>query len=254
MASRLSSAEVILGKLTAYMLVFLMSLAVGLPIMVLLNRLGGTDGWLILLAYAAIVSTGFFVAALAIWFSATAADSRRALSRAVLWSFAWFSLPFFVAYLLPRLGVHLPVWVRSTNGWLLASSPASLLLKLPNLAGWKGFIESVICMCGLQMVGAGICLIGAIVQLRSVYRAATSVETRDPLRRLMHTSWRLLPRPPVGDDPIFWRERYTNRAGVWGGYSISSSIWEPHSRLLTRRGSLASQHWSRSGIRVTARE
>jgi ABC-type Na+ efflux pump permease subunit len=28
----------------------------------------------------------------------------------------------------------------------------------------------------------------------------------------MHTSWRLRPRPPVGDDPIFWRERYTNRA------------------------------------------
>ena len=213
LATRLSSAEIILGKLAAHLLVFLMSLAVGLPIMLLLNRLGGVDGWLIILGYAAIISTGFFLGALAIWFSATAPDSRRALARAVLWYLAWFSLPFFVAYLLPRLGVQLPVWLRSANGWLLASSPASLLLKLPNLAGWKGFIDSFIWMCVLQMAGVAICLIGAIVQLRSVYRAATSVETRDPLRKLMHTSWRLRPRPPVGDDPIFWRERYTNRAG-----------------------------------------
>lgn len=78
LATRLSSTEVILGKLAARMLVFLVTLAAGLPIMLLLNRLGGVDGWLILMAYAGIVSTGFFLAALSIWLSATAPDSRRA--------------------------------------------------------------------------------------------------------------------------------------------------------------------------------
>ncbi len=36
---------------------------------------------------------------------------------------------------------------------------------------------------------------------------------REQFRRIANrTSWRLRPRPPVGDDPIFWRERYTNRS------------------------------------------
>ena len=154
LATRLSSAEIIVGKLAAHMLVFLVTLSAGLPIMLLLNQLGGVDGWLILMAYAGIVSTGFFLAALSIWFSATAPDSRRALARAFLCSVAWFSVPFFATFLLPRLGVRLPDWLRAANAWLLASSPASLLMKLPSLVAGKGLIDSVAWMCGLQAVGA----------------------------------------------------------------------------------------------------
>ncbi len=83
LATRLSSTEIVVGKLAAYMLVFLGTLAAGLPIMLLLNQLGGVDGRLILTAYAGIVATGFWLAAFSIWFSATAPDSRRALGRAV---------------------------------------------------------------------------------------------------------------------------------------------------------------------------
>ena len=151
LATRLSSAEIIVGKLAAHVLVFLVTLAAGLPIMLLLNQLGGVDGWLILTAYAGIISTGFFLAAFSIWFSATAPDSRRALARAFLCSIAWFFGPFFAAYLLPRLGIRLPDWLRTANAWLLASSPASLLMKLPSLVAGKGLIDSVAWMCGLQL-------------------------------------------------------------------------------------------------------
>lgn len=212
LATRLSSAEIIVGKLAAHMLVFLVTLSAGLPIMLLLNQLGGVDGWLMLMAYGGIVSTGFFLAALSIWFSATAPDSRRALARAFLCSVAWFSGPFFATFLLPRLGVRLPDWLRAANAWLLASSPASLLMKLPSLVAGKGLIDSVAWMCGLQALGAALCLIAAIVLLRPVHRAAASGEAAGALRQLVRTSWRLRPRPPVGDDPIFWRERYTNRS------------------------------------------
>jgi ABC-type transport system involved in multi-copper enzyme maturation permease subunit len=212
LATRLSSAEIILGKLAAHLLVFLVTLAAGLPIMLLLNRLGDVDGWLIVTAYAGIISTGLFLAAFSIWFSATAPDTRRAVARAFLCSLAWFSGPFFVAHLFPPLGVRLPAWLRAANAWLLASSPASLLLKWPSLAAGQGLIDSVARMCGLQVMGAAICLIGAIVQLRSAYRAQASGEARGALRHLIHRSWRLWPRPPVGDDPILWRERYTNRS------------------------------------------
>ncbi len=212
LATRLSSAEIILGKLAAHLLVFLVTLAAGLPMMLLLNRLGGVDGWVILAAYAGIVSTGFFLAALSIWCSATAPNTRQALALAFLSFIAWFFGPFFVTYVFPRLGIRLPDWLRAANAWVLASSPASLLMKLPSLVAGKGLIDSVAWMCGVQTVGAAICLIGAIVQLRSAYLAQASGEARVALGHLIRTSWRLRPRPPVGDDPIFWRERYTNRA------------------------------------------
>ncbi len=212
LVTRLSSAEIVIGKLAAHFLVFLVTLAAGLPIMLLLNLLGGVDGWLILTAYAGIVSTGLFLAALATWFSAMAPDTRRALARAFLCSIAWFSGPVFVALLFPRLGISLPGWLRTANAWVLASSPVSLLVILPGLVAGKGLLYTVTWMCGLQLVGAAICLIGTIFGLRFAYRAQAGGEAGGALRHLMRTSWRWRPRPPVGDDPIFWRERYTNRA------------------------------------------
>ena len=212
LATRLSSAEIILGKLAAHVLVFLLTLAAGLPIMLLLNKLGGVDGWLILTAYAGIISTGLFLAAFSIWLSATAPDTRRALARAFLCMIAWFFGPFFAAHIFPRLGIRFPDWLLTANAWVLASSPMSLLAKLPGLVAGKGLLYCVAWMCGLQLVGAALCLPGAIVSLRPAYRALGSGETQSALRPLVRTSWRLRPRPPVGDDPILWRERYTNRS------------------------------------------
>ncbi len=126
LATRLSSAEIVVGKLAAHLLVFLLTLATGLPIMLLLNRLGGVNGWLILTGYAGLVSTGFFLAAFSMWFSATAPDSRRAVGRAFLSFIVWFSGPFFVTHLFPRLGVHLPNWLRTSrmHGFLPAARQA----------------------------------------------------------------------------------------------------------------------------------
>ncbi len=79
------------------------------------------------------------------------------------------------------------------------------------MATIQALIDSVVLMCGVQAVGAAICLIGAIVQLRPGYRVLAEGVANDPLRHRINASWRLRARPPVDDDPIFWRERYTNR-------------------------------------------
>ena len=78
LATPLSSADIVLGKLTAWMLFLFTEIAAGLPIMLLMNPLGGIDLRLILLSYAGMITTGFFIIALAIWVSSTALDSRRA--------------------------------------------------------------------------------------------------------------------------------------------------------------------------------
>ena len=211
LTTRLGNAEIILGKLAARMVVFVTTAAAGLPVILLLNRLGGVDGWLILIGYVCVASLGFFFSALSIWNSVTAADSRRAGARAILLIVAWLWLPFVVAFILPRYGIHLPAWVMAANAWLLASSPLGLLLKWPGMVASRGFVNAIAWMCGLQVVGGVLCLVGAIAQLRSAYRAQVSHEARSIVGRFFFPPWRFRSRPAVGDDPILWRERYTGR-------------------------------------------
>ena len=73
---------------------FAADFAVGLPIMLLMNPLGAIDLRLILLAYAGLFTTGFFMIALAIWVSSSAADSRGAAGMSVLLMVAWLIGPF----------------------------------------------------------------------------------------------------------------------------------------------------------------
>ncbi len=60
LATPLSSAEIVLGKLTAWMSFLFTEMATGLPIMLLMNPLGGIDLRLILLTYAGVITTGVF--------------------------------------------------------------------------------------------------------------------------------------------------------------------------------------------------
>lgn len=82
LATRLRSAEIVLGKLAACLAGFGTELAAGLPIMILLNTLGGVHPNSILLAYAGIASTALFVLSIAICVSAGAPGGRhRPMSR-----------------------------------------------------------------------------------------------------------------------------------------------------------------------------
>ena len=85
LATRLSNAEIVLGKLAACMTFLVAGFAVGLPIMLLLHPLGAIDLRLILLAYAGLFTTAFFMIALAIWVSAGGQRRRDAGGGSVLW-------------------------------------------------------------------------------------------------------------------------------------------------------------------------
>src|SRR3954447_26402071 len=64
MASRLTSAEIILGKLFARLLHVGIFLAIGLPVMGLISLFGGVEPLWVVLAYGGTLSTAFFLAAL----------------------------------------------------------------------------------------------------------------------------------------------------------------------------------------------
>ena len=126
MASRLSSAEIVLGKLLVRMLYVMVLLGVSLPVLSLLVLMGGIDPRLVLLTIGATLSTAWFLASLSIWVSTIARRVREAFFIAFgiecLWLFSPFVLQSISVPALPLLdqATH---WLAE---WLGASSPVQV--------------------------------------------------------------------------------------------------------------------------------
>jgi ABC-type Na+ efflux pump permease subunit len=215
LATRLSNAEIVLGKLAACGTFLATDFLLGLPIMLLVHLVGGVDLRLILMGYTALITTGVFLIALAVWVSAGATTVRAAASASVLWWITWLVGPFFVANVFPRLGIRLPGFLMMVNAWILASSPAGLAMKIGGgVRPGSGLIEAVAWMGGLQLAGGSVLVIWAIARLRWAYRLNVSGDSQSLVARLTRPGWRWRPKPAVGDDPILWREMQTSRASL----------------------------------------
>ena len=219
LTTRLRSAEIVMGKLAAILAGFAMDLGIGLPIMILLSVLGGVPPQLVLIAYAGISSTAVIVVAIGIFVSAGAANGRRALNVTLFSIMAWLILPVFVGQtpIFSYIGLRPPQFLMDINAWLLASNPITLLpMFLIGGVRPAALYHNVGWMCGLQLASAPILILGAIARLRPAYRANVGGDGGAITRRLRRPAWRFRPRPPVADDPILWREMYTNRGGLIG--------------------------------------
>ena len=77
LATRLSNAEIVLGKLMSSLVVFISTVVAGLPLILLLHTLGSIDLRLILLTYASLICMAFFLASLSIWVSTGRVGQRQ---------------------------------------------------------------------------------------------------------------------------------------------------------------------------------
>jgi ABC-type transport system involved in multi-copper enzyme maturation permease subunit len=210
MASRLSSAEVILGKLFARLLHVGIFLAIGLPVMSLISLFGGVEPLAVVLLYAGSLSTAGFLAALAILVSTLARRPREANSQVYILEFAWLFCPALVAWLLPMGGGwwgQVYGWIKPVNDLVLWSSPFSLIQP----SSWNNLLEAALWMVGLQLAYALGFVLLAIVILRPVFRREGESPRRLGWLLDARHGRRFLSRPPVGDDAMFWKERYVSR-------------------------------------------
>ncbi|WP_406701002.1 ABC transporter permease subunit [Singulisphaera sp. Ch08] len=218
LASRLSSGEIILGKLAARMLHLGVFVAIGLPITSLLSLFGGVDPNVVLLTFAITVTTAFFLSALSIFVSTHARRPREAISLVYMVEFCWLFGPTMIPFLMPRGGVWwnlLYEWIKPINDWIAPTSPFhwfSVVARLgPSSAG--AFLEQCFWMMGLQTAYGIVFVLIAILRLRGVNR-------RDGEGRLasrlagFRRGRRLLPRPECGDDAMMWKERYVSRTSL----------------------------------------
>jgi hypothetical protein len=219
LASRLTSSEIVLGKLLVRMLYLLVLLGVSLPVLSLLVLLGGIDPWLVLLGCGATGSTAWFLAALSIWVSTIARRVREAFfityGLEALWLFSplilrnvsipawpWFNI--LTIWLAEWVGMSSPVEVAREVIFGLAlgsASPNSILYVF----GW---------MIGLQLAFGLVLAILAALQLRPIFRrqdGGARIQSMGGIRSILTRPrrWRLGRRRPVSDHPMLWKELHT---------------------------------------------
>ncbi len=201
LTTQLTSAEIVLGKLAARMLTVVVLLAVGLPILSLTSFFGGVDPNLVVLLFAASLSTTFFLSALAVVISVHARRPREALMVTYLAELAWLFGPSIVLGLLSYNNLS---WVVYTSELIATISPFHVLMIFLSRGGSMTQIhETVAWMIGLQVSFAVAFAALAVVRLRPVHRSEGVKAGSGKTRR---RSWRLWPRRPCGDDPILWKE------------------------------------------------
>jgi ABC-type transport system involved in multi-copper enzyme maturation permease subunit len=245
MASRLSGAEIVLGKLLVRMLYVTVLLGVSLPVLSLLVLLGGIDPLLVLLSCGATLSTGWFLASLSIWVSTIARRIREAFFITFGLECLWLFSP------LVLRTVSIPAWpvfdyaTRWLAEWASASSPVEvaygLFYNAMMASGTKSsVVELVAWMMGLQLAFGLVLAFVASWQLRPIFRRQDSsggirairgilrtrksqmrrAEVTDGVIRLprdpKHTQpffgqCQLQIRPPLRNQPMLWKELYTDR-------------------------------------------
>jgi ABC-type transport system involved in multi-copper enzyme maturation permease subunit len=218
--TRLTSAEIIIGKLAAGLAQHAAWLATGLPVLILLPVFGGVDPRWVLLAMSGTVSTACFVAGLSILVSTGASRARRAVGEAVGLATAWFVVPPVVRLFAPISLPRVWHWAAPVNDWVLASSPSSILMllwHLPSAPPWT-LSGTFVAMMSLQLVAAGLFTLWAVARFRSACRrheenSGAEAGVQRPAAGIATAIRRIAPvkRPPCWDNPMLWKELYTTR-------------------------------------------
>ena len=204
LASPLTGAEIVLGKLAARLINLIVLVAVGLPVVSIALFLGGVEPTEVWLCYGLSFSTVYFLAGVSIFASAFSARPRDAIVRAYSIEAIWLSLPLiehglrYVGGLTARIAQE----AQPVTDWITGSTP-SLLLDLPS---YNLVLGTALWMMALQVLYGTALLAWATVRLRPVEKGS----------RLRGLGWldsrredrprRLFNRRPCGDAPMVWKE------------------------------------------------
>ena len=208
LTTQLTSVEIVVGKLAAGLVQYASCLATGLPILIGLRLFGGIDRRWILLTYAATCSTAYFMAGLSIVVSTTAKTAARAVGAAVGLASVWCCLPVSIQLRVPSTLPWLWPWISASNEWVLASSPAGVILAATGGGPAWGFVDSIIWMIELQLALGTILVAWAAARFRGACRAGEESENsaRSPRRRSRPLGRRHLDWAPYDENPVLWKE------------------------------------------------
>lgn len=203
LATDLTNAEIVLGKLLARVLHIGYAVLVGLPVLALASLLGGIEPRLLWAVFILTGSTMLSVAALAIGISVQAARVRDAIGQVYIVLIALLAAPPIAAAGLRYFGYY--DWIAPLNERLLEANPVVVLFQatlsriFPQAGAWPQIGKLVL----LQTLFSAGCTAYSVWRLRRVV-----VRVRGVSRRR-----RWLRRRPMGDRPVLWKE--WDEHGLW---------------------------------------
>jgi ABC-type transport system involved in multi-copper enzyme maturation permease subunit len=265
LASRLSSLEIVAGKLGARLLSVGVFPALVLPIISLLTLIGGVSPASLVLGYAALASSAYFLACLALLASVLGGRPRNAVGAAYLLTGAWLFVPLFLEAglaMLPSSWGALAEGVRTFLAWAWPATPLALVTGARTVLGggadelWR----FTLWMVGSQTAYGTLFAALAVWQLRPAFRRHEGRAERPGNAARGRTGW--FPLRPCGDDPVFWKEAYFSQAAggvvhklaralafavlvlavlgaMWASWEVFPEPWE-HGY-----GSVSPQHYGR---------
>ncbi len=170
----------------------------GLPLILAGAWAADLPALLVIEVLAVVASTSVVAGSLAILASSRRDRSGTACGEAIVWTMTWLLVVPLVSLMPVRSGTlwgEFLVELRRLASWIAPSSPLSLLTDQSWLSGAADALaDRLAIMLALQAAVIVLAMAGAVESLR----------LREPHPRTwdLHRGY----RPPVGDDPIFWRE------------------------------------------------
>jgi ABC-type transport system involved in multi-copper enzyme maturation permease subunit len=225
LASPLSSAAIVIGKLAARLFHVGIALAVGLVLVLPLALLRVLDAAIVAHAYAMLFTLAFFVGSLSLLVSVVGTRPRAAVSAAYVLVGGWLLLPIWLRRLVAGFKGPL-AWISTVNNQVLMTLPweaagALWWIGWATLNGdrigvgfaWSRLSTTFPQVVGMQLAVSVLCLLLAVLLLRPL---RLGWRKRGRGHRWIQAAHSPV-RTAIGDDPMRWKERCT--------------AWHPQSRI-----------------------
>jgi ABC-type transport system involved in multi-copper enzyme maturation permease subunit len=225
LATDLRDREIIFSKLLSRMANMGLLLVTGLPIMSLMQFLGGVDPELLLAGYACIGLTILGLSSLSMLFSTLFKKPRDAISLTYLLMVAYVALsltgwvlamsPWRVMSwpLLPDWLTDNPPTLRDVAHWLNAGNPITVLVQVSMAISGRRMTGGATTLAAelpgllrgyawFHLTLAAVCVTWSVLRLRAIALVQTTAGTTQT------ASWWQRLRPSVGNYPMLWKELY----------------------------------------------
>lgn len=241
LASRLTSREIVLGKLCARLLYVGVILIMGVPVVCLVALFGGLDPWEVLYVYGGTFSLVVFLSGVSLLISVLTTRPRVAVVITYTLVVVWFVVPLALAPTAAYFGPPLE-WVKPVNDAVLLTNPYFAWQKISftnkqyivissyNVGFATSWLTSqmdealatLVWMVGLQTGFGLLFLTLALAGLRPLRGGAWpggAGKARKRRRSVVGEGprlWDAPARPPCGDDenPVFWKEKFAAGGGL----------------------------------------
>jgi ABC-type transport system involved in multi-copper enzyme maturation permease subunit len=232
LATDLRNREIVLSKLLSRLANMTMLLLTGLPILSILQFVGGVDTELMLAGFAWIGMTMLGLASISILLSTLFKKPRDAISLTYLLMLAYISVAGFAMVMSTQPWMATPIWfgadpptLAHATRVLNAGNPATTIMEVSMAINGRNF-RGVRSDLATELPGilsryawfhfslAVVCVVWSIVRLRAIALKQTSAGTTASL------GWWQKLRPRVGNFPMLWKEVL-----IEGRVKINWLIW-----------------------------